>query len=186
MKSERRTLFLLFVMCLLVAITSGRASAGQTADLQKSDSASPRFTDNANGTVKDNLTGLIWLKDPNCLGRQSWLNASHEADTLANGACGLTDGSVAGDWRLPTDKEFRSLSSFGQGHPALPSGHPFIGVEETRFYWARPSPRSGVTYWQVNLVRDRRGGLPLYHDSTGQKTYQGSDTAFVWPVRGGQ
>jgi hypothetical protein len=26
----------------------------------------PRFTDHSNGTVTDNLTGLIWLKDANC------------------------------------------------------------------------------------------------------------------------
>ncbi len=26
----------------------------------------PRFTYNENGTVKDNLTGLIWLKNANC------------------------------------------------------------------------------------------------------------------------
>jgi hypothetical protein len=28
----------------------------------------PRFTDNGNGTVRDNLTGLIWLKNASCLG----------------------------------------------------------------------------------------------------------------------
>ncbi len=28
---------------------------------------SPRFTDNGNGTVTDNLTGLVWLKDGNCI-----------------------------------------------------------------------------------------------------------------------
>src|SRR6184192_2353013 len=28
----------------------------------------PRFTDNGNGSVKDNLTGLIWLKNSNCFG----------------------------------------------------------------------------------------------------------------------
>ena len=27
----------------------------------------PRFTDNSDGTVTDNLTGLIWLKDANCM-----------------------------------------------------------------------------------------------------------------------
>src|SRR5512139_2423823 len=27
---------------------------------------SPRFTDNRDGTVTDNLTRLIWLKDANC------------------------------------------------------------------------------------------------------------------------
>ncbi|HEY6999536.1 MAG TPA: hypothetical protein VH851_16480 [Candidatus Binatia bacterium] len=29
---------------------------------------SPRFSDNANGTVIDNLTELIWLKDADCFG----------------------------------------------------------------------------------------------------------------------
>ncbi len=28
----------------------------------------PRFTDNNNGTITDNLTGLIWLKNANCIG----------------------------------------------------------------------------------------------------------------------
>ncbi len=28
----------------------------------------PRFKDNNNGTVTDNLTGLIWLKNANCFG----------------------------------------------------------------------------------------------------------------------
>jgi hypothetical protein len=31
---------------------------------------SPRFRDNCNGTVTDNLTGLIWLKNANCFGVQ--------------------------------------------------------------------------------------------------------------------
>ena len=32
----------------------------------------PRFTDNNNGTVTDNLTGLIWLKNANCIGSLTW------------------------------------------------------------------------------------------------------------------
>ena len=32
----------------------------------------PRFTDNGDGTVTDNLTGLIWLKDANCFGQKTW------------------------------------------------------------------------------------------------------------------
>src|ERR1700675_1460495 len=28
----------------------------------------PRFTDNKNGTITDNLTKLIWLKNANCAG----------------------------------------------------------------------------------------------------------------------
>ena len=36
---------------------------------------SPRFTDNGDGTVTDNLTGLIWLKDANYDGEKRWTNA---------------------------------------------------------------------------------------------------------------
>ena len=31
-------------------------------------SPSPRFTDNNDGTVTDNLTGLVWLKNANLFG----------------------------------------------------------------------------------------------------------------------
>ena len=64
----------------------------------------PRFQDKGNGAVEDKLTGLIWLKD---------------ANTLASGSCGLTDGSVAGAWRLSNVKELESLIDFGFIGPAL-------------------------------------------------------------------
>jgi hypothetical protein len=32
----------------------------------------PRFTDNGDGTVTDNLTGLIWLKDAACMDQMHW------------------------------------------------------------------------------------------------------------------
>src|SRR5262245_28815245 len=41
------------------------AGTGRDGDLQMGVSTSPRFTDNANGTVTDNLTGLTWLKNAN-------------------------------------------------------------------------------------------------------------------------
>src|SRR5258705_6735407 len=56
----------------------------------------------SNGTVKDMQTGLIWLKNANCFGLTSWANANIKAGALANGQCGLADGSKVGDWRLPT------------------------------------------------------------------------------------
>jgi hypothetical protein len=31
-----------------------------------------RYTDNDDGTVTDNNTGLIWLKNANAFGRQNW------------------------------------------------------------------------------------------------------------------
>ncbi|MHB8811023.1 MAG: Lcl domain-containing protein [Desulfobulbaceae bacterium] len=69
----------------------------------------PRFTDNNDGTLTDNLTGLVWLQNANCNGYAYWADALTWANTLASGACGLTDGSVAGDWRLPNILELESL-----------------------------------------------------------------------------
>jgi len=43
----------------------------------------------------------------------------NDANTLADGACGLTDGSSAGDWHLPNRNELASLLHFGFNNPAL-------------------------------------------------------------------
>ena len=40
----------------------------------------PRFTYNGDGTVTDNLTGLIWLKDTNCRGQRTWADALSDSD----------------------------------------------------------------------------------------------------------
>ena len=64
----------------------------------------------------------------NCFGAKIWADALNDCNTLADGMCGLTDGSLAGDWRLPNVRELHSLVDFGEVHPPLPSGHPFTGV----------------------------------------------------------
>ena len=151
------------------------AGTGQDGEFLKGVSVDPRFTDNADGTVKDNLTGLIWLKDASCLGRQDWTRALSYANTLATGVCGLTDGSVAGDWRLPNVKELQSLFDYGQFNPALPVGHPFSGVP-FQFIWSSSIIVNDPRFvWIVNIY----GGY----------VYDGrKDITFVnvWPVRGGQ
>ena len=45
----------------------------------------PRFTVNGDGTVTDNLTGLIWLQDAGCGGSGSWADAVAFANNLADG-----------------------------------------------------------------------------------------------------
>jgi len=41
-----------------------------------------------------------------------WDEAMTAAKGLKDGDCGLTDGSVAGDWRLPNVREFLSLIDY--------------------------------------------------------------------------
>jgi len=43
-------------------------STGDDGDIQAGVSwPSPRFMDNGDGTITDNLTGLMWLQDANCI-----------------------------------------------------------------------------------------------------------------------
>ncbi len=60
------------------------AGTGQDGELLKGVAwPSPRFMDNGNGTVTDNLTGLIWLKDANCFISRTWADALLDASVLS-------------------------------------------------------------------------------------------------------
>ena len=110
------------------------------------------FTDNGDGTVTDDLTGLVWLKNTDCWGTQLWANALTAVNNLASGSCGLTDGSVAGDWRLPNINELRSLFDPNLSPPYLPPGHPFTNLSSIRFYWSSTTYASDTdTAWVVTL-----------------------------------
>ncbi|MCP4688351.1 MAG: DUF1566 domain-containing protein, partial [Desulfobacterales bacterium] len=91
----------------------------------------PRFIDNNDGTITDNLTRLIWLKNINWFGMLDWRSAELAAKSLKQGARGpdpamvLSDGSSAGDWRLPTMRELCMMIDFGERDPALPKDHLF-------------------------------------------------------------
>jgi len=72
-----------------------------------------RFTDNNNGTITDNLTGLVWLKNMSCqnITWPTFEGSLNRIKTLSSGSCGLTDGSTPGEWRLPNARELASLSN---------------------------------------------------------------------------
>jgi hypothetical protein len=147
---------------------------GQDGDLQKGlDWPNPRFTDNGDGTVRDNLTNLIWLKDANCFNPRTWNQALSDCNGLADGSCGLTDGSNAGDWRLPNRFELESLLDMSNYGSALPSGHPFSYVGG--YYW------SSTTTVATGMVYNYAWVMLIYSGSLhyGLKT----DLYVVWPVR---
>jgi hypothetical protein len=155
---------------------------GQDGEIQAGLSVSPRFTDNGNGTVKDNATGLVWLTQANCFGSEEWEFALQSANTLADGACSLEDGSEPGDWRLPNARELHSLIDYGHIFPALPPGHPFVGVVWQR-YWSSTTLRSAPDRaWIVGLniggIWDGRDNCTI--QCTSGLKYIPSHT---WPVR---
>jgi len=121
------------------------ARTGQTASYASGDDGAARvgvawpgtrFTDHGNGTVTDHLTGLVWLKNAGCFSPSSWSAAISAARALASGACGLTDGSAAGTWRMPNVNELESLVDIARANPALSAAHPFQGVGLASAYWS--------------------------------------------------
>ncbi len=147
---------------------------------------SPRFTNNFNGTVRDNLTGLIWTTTANCpaLSGKSWTEALAAVANLKSGECGLNDGSMAGEWRMPNRKELFSLVHDQYSAPALSNsagsgpwteGDPFSGVQSD-YYWSSTTSVSYRSFaWTLNL----NNGFMLDSDKALNQYY-------VWPVRGGQ
>jgi hypothetical protein len=151
-----------------------------------------RYVECGNGTVTDTVTGLIWLQQPDCLPAENWGNANILALTLTNGLCGLTDGSSAGDWRLPTRDEWTTtiaqavaLGCYNASAPTLTNhagtgcliaGPSVFGDVVSDFYWSSTANASVPTdAWSVSLVNSGVYGFD-----------KGDMVLRVWPVRGGR
>lgn len=136
----------------------------------------PRFTDNPDGTVTDNLTRLIWLREANCWGLLSWHDALVKCNDLKSGWCGLEDGSSAGDWRLPDRNELVSLLDIevsGTSGLLLPEANPFRNVQAGH-YWSSSSAMAG--YFNQAYYMDTGD------DGSGYE-HKASTMNGVWPVR---
>lgn len=159
---------------------------------------SPRFSDNRNGTITDNLTGLIWLKDANCTdtvggikrvgGLLNWSSGLIWSNNLSDGKCGLSDKSVAGDWRLPNLNELRSLLDYSHHDPILPGGHPFSNVQSVWYWSSTTNPVYSSGAYNVGMSRGSVHSTNKGRMSMGGVSRVGNkiDSVLgVWPVRGG-
>jgi Protein of unknown function (DUF1566)/Carboxypeptidase regulatory-like domain len=140
-----------------------------------------RFTDNGDGSVTDTVTGLVWLRDAGCLPAANWAGALAEANALASGACGLTDGSKAGDWRLPNLNELESVVDGSAAHPALTAGNPFVRVA-AGIYWSSTSYFGGQLGSPSAFAIRMDDGRFINDGTANGKT--GASNG-VWAVRGG-
>jgi uncharacterized coiled-coil protein SlyX len=140
-----------------------------------------RYTDNNDGTVTDNRTGLIWLKNANCFERQWWNTAKNKVAKLASGQCGLRDNSRAGEWRLPTKEEWEAMMDYRYRKLALSNaigtgqwkeGDAFLGVQFSK-YWSS-SLRDKSSAWYADIYN---GHIKFSNIDTKKQ---------VWPVRGEQ
>ena len=174
-------LLILFMSSIVIAGTIELPKTGQTTSYTTGDDgdlergvawSNPRFTDNSNGTVTDNLTGLMWSKNANLPdGYMTWQNALNYIASLNSGS-GLADYH---DWRLPNKKELQSLIDYSNHEPALPTGNPFTNVQSD-YYWSSSTYADSTYYaWFVDMY----DGYMYYNGKDGGYNY-------VWPVRAGQ
>jgi len=130
---------------------------GDDGTLQKGvASTALRFTDNANGTITDNLTGLIWLRNASCGGARNWQAALDFVAGINSGANDCDDKSNAGvhqtDWRLPNRNELTSLLDLEHVIPALPTGYPFTTFQVSNYWSSTTWPFNPLLAWAVDFV----------------------------------
>ena len=147
----------------------------------------PRFTDNQDGTITDNLTQLIWDKEANRFGYRTWTEAVADCNQLADGTAGfpgLPDGSVPGDWHLANVKELQSLIDYGITVPSVPNtlgngkwsgnGDPFNNL-------------LFLSYWSSTTFKGTPTNAWWVEFDTAQVDFNNKgNTELVWCVRGGQ
>jgi hypothetical protein len=125
------------------------------------------YTNNGDGTITDNATGLEWVADPTAAGvggTYSW------ADAIT--ACeGLTYAGHS-DWRLPNVKELQSIVDFSRVGPAIDTTY---FTSQSDIYWSSTTHAGstvfawGVSFGVGNVIGDVDKTSPYY----------------VRPVRGG-
>ncbi len=159
--------------------------AKDDGDLQRGVSlVGARFTDNGDGTVTDNMTELIWLKNANCYGPENFSEAIFDARRLNSGECGLSDNSVEGDWRLPNVNEIASLVNYAYFEPCISNT---AGTGQ----WQEGDPFTAVkigSYWSSTSYSDnsiRAYALRIHYGDV-DFSYTKTTSSYVWPVKGGQ
>ena len=139
-----------------------------------------RWCDQGDGTVKDMTTGLVWLKKADWGGAKPWCDCStsDDAHTRAaqlwdgspwEGTAGLSDGSIEGDWRLPTKTELEGIT-VGTEYIRSSSMYFFTGVQFVGYWSSTTYSYNPVCAWVMYM---------------GTFYINKNNDFYVWPVRRG-
>ncbi len=109
---------------IISAPSVGDAFYGQDASFSGNQ---PNYTDNGDGTVSDNVTGLMWQQDPG--EKMTWGEAVANLEAFNEAALGGYS-----DWRIPTIKELYSLVDFsGLTGMSSSASVPYIDTDYFKF-----------------------------------------------------
>ncbi len=144
-------------------------ATGDDGDLEKGLAwPGPRFTDNGDGTVTDNLTGLMWDQNGYRAGTtRTWTEALSDCNSLSLGG--------HSDWRLPNRKELNSLVNYEASNPSTwLNGQGFSSVQGSYYLSSTTYAPSTTNAWYVGM---NNGMVGLFAKTS---------STYVLAVRAGQ
>ncbi len=146
--------------------TSGyTATFGEDSDYA---GPTPSFTKGGDGTVTDNVTGLVWQQTDG--GEMTWEAAVTYASALVLGG--------QSDWRLPTSHELFSILNHGAVNPAFDTN--VFTATPAQYWWtADVQPTDATRVWAANA-----GGGIGPHPKTETVSAGGAKRFHVRCVRG--
>ncbi len=108
--------------CVDAATGDSINCAGTGQDGESRTGKAPRFSENADGTILDKWTGLVWEKLDR---KESGGNHRYDVQLTWNEAflkvavLNVTNFAGFNDWRLPNVRELQTLTQFGASMPAV-------------------------------------------------------------------
>ncbi|VAW32628.1 hypothetical protein MNBD_DELTA03-39, partial [hydrothermal vent metagenome] len=138
----------------------------------------PRFMSNGDGTSMDRLTGITWLSDGNCFGRQSWPESFKVIKKFnhkpAADKCAGYDGTFS-DWQLPTIEDLETLIN-----PAARNSADWLNTQGVK------NVQGGGDYWSatetsINIYYAHVITFGPYPKTV--KDFPKSMKFFIWPRR---
>ncbi|SKA06322.1 Protein of unknown function [Trichlorobacter thiogenes] len=153
------------------------------------------FTDNGNGTITDNNTGLVWQKcsmgqnSTDCSGTAAtynWYQATGTYDASYNASsvnvCGSL--SLAGTgWRLPSKKELVGIVDYSIPYPGPTIPQAIFPGTVSSSYWSSTTNAYNTSYaWHVYFL----AGDVVFTIADEDFDILKSNTYYVRCVRGGQ
>ncbi len=154
----------------LISCASG-TDPGQDGDHPRNPMS---FTDNGDGTVTDNNTGLMWQQadDGNTY---NWYQASGTYDATYNpssvNVCGSLTLAGYSDWRLPTKKELLSIVDYSVTKGSAPA------LDATAFPNGRPN-----AYWTSTIGMDHPNYAwdVVFHDGEAGSKAMNQPVIYDW------